>query len=205
MYYVIDNNNVMISANKEILETYNEYVQDLPENYEQDKYIIGEKEIEINVPDHESVNEEYADVSYDTKGDEVFEIKTREVQTQIGSHIEIVKIKTLIPNPNWENEQTDKERKRIANLHLTRGDVFEALILAKGVTKNTLREFIEKNEDFTDVVKALYLNRFDEALEFYRSHPAIDFIGQKLGISSTQMDRFFETNDWHALVTEENE
>ena len=51
------------------------------------------------------------------------------------------------------------------------------------------------------VTKALYLNRFDEALEFYRGYPIFDMLGQALGITSEMLDKFFETRDYHYLTT----
>lgn len=92
-----------------------------------------------------------------------------------------------------------KEKERISNISLTRADVFEALILARGLTKTMLRSYIENDEMLSDVDKILYLNRFDDALEFYRKHPAIDFIATKLNISSENMDKFFDTKDYNFL------
>ena len=83
---------------------------------------------------------------------------------------------------------------------MTRGDVFEALILAKGLGKAQIRAMIEKAELDT-VTKALYLNRFDEALEFYRGYPIFDMLGQALGITGTMLDKFFDTKDYHYLTT----
>ena len=83
---------------------------------------------------------------------------------------------------------------------MTRGDVFEALILAKGLTKLQLRSMIEQAELDT-VTKALYLNRFDEALEFYRGYPIFDMLGEALDITPSMLDRFFDTKDYHYLTT----
>lgn len=94
----------------------------------------------------------------------------------------------------------ENEKRRIESLSLTRADVFEALILARNLTKSDLRNFIENSVELNDIEKALYLNRFDDALEFYRKHPAIDFIAQKLQISSKNMDKFFDTKDYKYLV-----
>jgi len=94
---------------------------------------------------------------------------------------------------------TEKERARIKEISLTRADVFEALILARGLTKQMLRAYIEQDETLSEIEKALYLNRFDDALEFYRKHPAIDFIAKKLSISSESMDKFFDTKDFTFL------
>ena len=96
--------------------------------------------------------------------------------------------------------EVQKERERLGNLSMTRGDVFEALILAKGLTKPQIRAMIEQAELDT-VTKALYLNRFDEALEFYRGYPIFDMLGQALGITSEMLDKFFETKDYHYLTT----
>ena len=106
------------------------------------------------------------------------------------------------PKKDYEEEQKQKERKRLDNLSMTRGDVFEALILAKGLTKPQIRAMIE-NAELDDITKALYLNRFDEALEFYRGYPIFDMIGQILGITSKQLDDFFETKDYTYLLPSE--
>ena len=101
-----------------------------------------------------------------------------------------------------DEEKEKEERKRLDNLSMTRGDVFEALILAKGLGKAQIRAMIEKAELDT-VTKALYLNRFDEALEFYRGYPIFDMLGQALGITGEMLDKFFETKDYHELITKE--
>ncbi len=93
-----------------------------------------------------------------------------------------------------------KEKERISEISLTRADVFEALILARNLTKSDLRELIEKDDTLTDIQRLLYLNRFDDALEFYRKHPAIDFIATKLNITTENMDKFFDTKDYNFLT-----
>ncbi len=107
----------------------------------------------------------------------------------------------------WGYDDTEKqqqERERLNNLSMTRGDVFEALILAKGLSKTQIRAMIEQAELDT-ITKALYLNRFDEALEFYRGYPIFDRLGQALGITGEMLDKFFETKDYHELITKEVE
>ena len=98
-----------------------------------------------------------------------------------------------------DEEKAKEERKRLDNLSMTRGDVFEALILAKGLTKPQIRAMIEQAELDT-ITKALYLNRFDEALDFYRGFPVFDMLGQVLGVTPKQLDDFFETKDYHYLT-----
>ena len=82
---------------------------------------------------------------------------------------------------------------------MTRGDVFEALILARGLGKAQIRAMIEKAE-LDDITKALYLNRFDEALDLYRGFPVFNMLGKKLGVTPKQLDDFFETKDYHYLT-----
>ena len=106
----------------------------------------------------------------------------------------------LMTVEEMEAKETQKERERLDKLSMTRGDVFEALILAKGLGKAQIRAMIEQAELDT-IAKALYLNRFDEALEFYRGYPIFDMLGQMLGITSEMLDKFFETKDYHYLTT----
>lgn len=107
----------------------------------------------------------------------------------------------IVENPNYEEEQKQKERERLNNLSMTRGDMFEALILAKGLTKSQIRTMIE-NAELDDITKALYLNRFDEALTFYRGYPIFDMLGTQLNITSDMLDKFFETKDYHDLIAQ---
>lgn len=99
-----------------------------------------------------------------------------------------------------EEKEAQKERERLDKLSMTRGDVFEALILAKGLGKAQIRAMIEQAE-LDELTKSLYLNRFDEALEFYRGYPIFDMLGQTLGITGDMLDKFFETKDYHYLTT----
>lgn len=98
-----------------------------------------------------------------------------------------------------EEEKQQAERESLNNLSMTRGDVFEALILAKGLGKAQIRSMIEQAELDT-VTKALYLNRFDEALEFYRGYPIFDMLGEALDITPSMLDRFFDEKDYHYLT-----
>lgn len=106
-----------------------------------------------------------------------------------------------------EEEKEEQERERIANLSLTRGDVFRGLLLAKQVTRADIRSLIELMPEDTPqqkMEKEYALIDFDESLNFYRGVALIDTLGAQLNITPTQMDRFFDTNDWHELVNEEN-
>lgn len=104
-----------------------------------------------------------------------------------------------------EEEKDQQERERIAQLHLTRGDVFRALLLARQVTRAQIKALIEAMPDGTpeeQIAKEYALIDFEESLDFYRGVQLIDTLGAQLGISPEAMTQFFETNDWHYLVAD---
>ena len=105
----------------------------------------------------------------------------------------------LMTVEEMEAKQAQKERERLDKLSMTRGDVFEALILARGLTKPQIRAMIE-NAELDDITKALYLNRFDEALDFYRGFPVFDMLGQVLGVTPKQLDMFFTDKNYKHLL-----
>ena len=107
-----------------------------------------------------------------------------------------------------EEEIAQQEAERIAKLHLTRGDVFRGLLMAKGVTRSQIRGLIETLPEETQeqvLTKEMALIDFDEALEFYRGVSLIDAVGLQLGIIPEQMTRFFETNDYKELLPKDFE
>lgn len=109
----------------------------------------------------------------------------------------------VVLDPDYDEKQAQKEAERIAQLHLTRGDVFRALLLARQVTRAQIRGLIEQMPEETPeqmIAKEYALIDFDESLDFYRGVQLIDTLGQQLGISSEAMTQFFETNDWHYLI-----
>ena len=77
---------------------------------------------------------------------------------------------------------------------------------AKNVTRAQIRAMIENNELLTMLQKEMALIDFDEALNFYRGNELLDVVGLSLGITSEQLDKFFETNDYTVLLpVEESE
>ncbi len=102
----------------------------------------------------------------------------------------------------WTIHEKDKEevQKAYNDMSLKRGDVFEALILAKGITKAQIRAKIEQ-ADIDATSKALYLNRFDEAIDFYRGHPLFDLMAATLKLTSDQLNKFFSTKNYKHLTT----
>ena len=106
----------------------------------------------------------------------------------------------VLKDEAWEEKQKQAERERVAMLSLTRGDVFRGLLLAKQITRAQIRTMIENNEMLSIVEKEMALIDFDEALNFYRGNALIDTLGLTLGITSKQLDKFFETGDHKELL-----
>lgn len=104
-----------------------------------------------------------------------------------------------------EEEAKKKEAERIANLNMTRGDFFEGMILAQGITKPQIRALIENYEGIDDITRTVYLNRFDEAINFYRGYPLFDMLATALNITTQQLDMFFETKDYTYLQVKTEE
>ena len=111
----------------------------------------------------------------------------------------------VLKDEAWEQKQAQKEKERIAMLSLTRGDVFRGLLMAKQVTRQQIRAMIENNETLTILQREMALIDFDEALNFYRGNELINVLGNALGITSEQLDKFFETNDYTVLLSSEVE
>ena len=102
----------------------------------------------------------------------------------------------------YKEKQEQAEKERVAMLSLTRGDVFRGLLLAKQITRAQIRAMIENNEMLSTIHREMALIDFDEALNFYRGNTLIDTLGSTLGITSEQLDKFFETNDYKALMSD---
>ncbi|MBQ3421783.1 MAG: hypothetical protein IJH34_08935 [Romboutsia sp.] len=92
------------------------------------------------------------------------------------------------------------EKERIGELFMTRGDFFEGMLYAQQKGKAELRELIAITPLIPDIQKPIYLNRFDEALNYYRRYPIFDLLCPILNIPSDNLDEFFKTKDWHYLV-----
>lgn len=86
------------------------------------KYIAGEKEIEVEVPD---------------------EVEEGEEQTY---HTETITVPYPVINPNWEEELAQRERERLDKLSLTKREVFLALYKDKGITPEQLKAQITSPE-----------------------------------------------------------
>lgn len=125
----------------------------------------------------------------------IYIITYKETAKQIKEEIEI----DTEAETRRDEEKQKEEIERIKQLHMTRGDFFEGFIQATGFSIDMLRGYIEALP-LSELEMKLYLNRFDNALDFYRGYPAVDMVGTLLKITSEQLTQFFETRDYHALI-----
>ena len=116
-------------------------------------------------------------------------IKTLPADYEVGKYI--VENNELVINPNFEAEQAQKEKERIAKLSLTKREVFLGLYQAKGVTPEMIK---------AQITDPMALIEFEYANDYYRFNPLIDIVGATLGITPEQLDKFFKTNDYTVLL-----
>lgn len=104
-----------------------------------------------------------------------------------------------IINPDYEQEQAQKEAERIAMLNLTAADVERAIYKAKGIDFEDIVATLESTQPAGLDIKALKIEL--KANNFYRGNPYIDAVGTILGLTTEQLNRFFDTNDYKYLTT----
>ena len=121
-YYTIqgENDSILIADNEQALTRFYENVYPLPDDYEEGKYIVGEVEEEIEVPD------------YDEDGN------------IIGYHTETITVKKLVPNPNWEEEEYICRQREFnkAFFNTSLGYVRRAVTMADGSKKDFLSDLL---------------------------------------------------------------
>ena len=81
-----------------------------------------------------------------------------------------------------QEEIDQQERERIAQLSLTKREVFLALYRDKGITPEQLKAQIQNPEALIE---------FEYATEYYRGNPLINQIGAMLGYTSDDLDYLF--------------
>lgn len=111
----------------------------------------------------------------------------------------IVENNELVLNPNYEGEQAQKEKERIAHLFLTGADVERGIYKAKGMDFEDIIEYVTAQPIDGLNLKELKIEL--KANHFYRGNPYVDAIGNMLGFTEKQLDNFFEYNDYTYLLT----
>ena len=113
----------------------------------------------------------------------------------------------------WEAEQVQKEKERVAKLYLTCEDVERGIYQAKGLDFDDIIALIENAQQPSPDgegaeggwgnidIKALKIEL--KANHFYRGNSYVNAVGALLGFTEKMLDKFFETNDYTCLLTEE--
>ena len=91
-----------------------------------------------------------------------------------------------------KEKEAQKERQRLSLLSMTKREMFLGLYQAKGITPDMLK---------AQITDPQALIEFEYANDYYRGNPLIDVIGAQLGFTTEQLDKFFETRDYHYLTT----
>ena len=178
------------------IEEYEEPIFD--ENGEVTGYEI--KTYEVQVPIMVTIEEVILVPVFDEEGDFIGEEEqtvTREVQS---THKEMrtVTLRYPVINPNYEAEQAQKEKERVAKLNLTGADVERGIYQAKGMDFDDIVAMVTQLQPEGLDVKALKIEL--KANHFYRGNPYVNAVGALLGFTSEQLDKFFETNDYTVLL-----
>ena len=92
----------------------------------------------------------------------------------------------------------EEEAERIAKLKLTGADVERGIYKAKGMDFEDIIAYVTQLQPEGLDIKALKIEL--KANNFYRGNPYVDAVGSLLGFSKTQLDAFFETNDYTKLL-----
>lgn len=83
----------------------------------------------------------------------------------------------------YEAEKAKQEAERIAQLSLTKREVFLAIYQDKGITPEQIR---------AQIADQAALIEFDYAEKYYRGNQLIDILGASLGYTKEQLDYLFE-------------
>lgn len=144
---------------------------------------------------------------YEIKEYNTTELVEQEVVNPETEEVEIVQGEIVTSHLEaWgytEEEIELQERERIAKLYLTGADVERGIYQAKGMDFDDILAFVMANPPQGLDVKALRIEL--KANHFYRGNPYVNAVGALLGFTSEQLDKFFETNDYTALLPVEVE
>lgn len=167
MFYVMNDDELAIfDDNKEKLEKTREFMPQLEGQYtietdivtaeeltaHPNKVIVGDVEIEIEVPDFEIVEieveihdvDEDGNYIYDDEGNPVTHKETRPVQKQVGTHTETITVKGLVVNPDYEAEEAAKREADFSKafFNTSLGYVRRSVKMADGSHKDFLSDLL---------------------------------------------------------------
>ncbi|MBQ3641497.1 DUF2977 domain-containing protein [bacterium] len=98
----------------------------------------------------------------------------------------------IVLNPDYEQEQAQKERERKGNLFLTAADVERAIYKDKGIDFDDILSMLDNYPQIDKKAVKIEL----KANNFYRGNPYVEQIGAILGYSSEQLDYLFVNGEF---------
>ena len=98
---------------------------------------------------------------------------------------------TIKKSKEYQDKLAKQERERLNLLSMTKREMFLGLYQAKGISPDMLK---------AQITDPQALIEFEYANDYYRGNPLIDVIGAKLGFTTEQLDKFFETKDYTYLI-----
>lgn len=101
----------------------------------------------------------------------------------------------VVLDPDYEAKCLQKEAKRLAELKLTKREVFLALYKDLGITPEEIKSGIT---DPSALIEIEYAN------EYYRGNSLIDMIGASLGYTKEELDYLFENKEFPPKKEVEN-
>lgn len=111
---------------------------------------------------------------------------------------------TLLAFGYDQEELEQQEKERIAKLFLTGADVERGIYQAKGMDFEDIVAMVTQLQPEGLDIKALKIEL--KANHFYRGNPYVSAIGNLLGFTEEQLDKFFEDGNYeHLLPIEEAE
>ena len=120
------------------------------------------------------------------------------VQQNHRNSYEIRETETSLEAWGYTKEELQQaERERLDKLFMTGSDVERAIYKVKGIDFDDILTMVKDNP----AINAKALKIEFKANNFYRGNPYISQVGALLGFTPEQMDKFFETKDYHYLTT----
>ena len=114
----------------------------------------------------------------------------------------ITETKTELQAHGYTQEELDLQKQEyISKLFLTGADVERGIYQAKGMDFDDILTLVTNLQPEGIDIKALKIEL--KANHFYRGNPYVNAIGQLLDLSTSQLDKFFETNDYTYLLPKE--
>ena len=104
----------------------------------------------------------------------------------------------VLKDEAYKERQKQKEKERIGNLYLTGADVERGIYQAKGMDFDDILTYVTQLQPQGLDIKALKIEL--KANHFYRGNPYVSAIGQLLGFTEEQLDKFFEDGNYEHLL-----